>query len=261
MKSAKFANCLCFALATISLAVAAQAANASTFTPISFTGNSDIQTNLISTFPTGPYTPSNNSFGAPFSIPVGPNNYNAISNNGTQLTITTSVFDVTNVFTLMNAYSPSPGDQIASVQFIATGGVSETFDLVAGTNIRDFYQGSFANTINGTTTQNAFSCNDPSSCLGGGGTGDVTSGEQGNYVIDEQDFVLNAAFASQTLTTIVITNTSTEGGTPIVLGVTAADITASATPLPAALPLFAGGLGALGLFGWRKKRKLTAVAA
>jgi hypothetical protein len=29
----------------------------------------------------------------------------------------------------------------------------------------------------------------------------------------------------------------------------------SATPLPAALPLFAGGLGALGLLGWRKKRK------
>ncbi len=29
----------------------------------------------------------------------------------------------------------------------------------------------------------------------------------------------------------------------------------SATPLPSALPLFAGGLGALGLLGWRRKRK------
>jgi hypothetical protein len=29
-------------------------------------------------------------------------------------------------------------------------------------------------------------------------------------------------------------------------------------PLPAALPLFAGGLGALGLFGWRNKRKALA---
>ena len=27
------------------------------------------------------------------------------------------------------------------------------------------------------------------------------------------------------------------------------------TPLPAALPLFATGLGALGLFSWRRKRK------
>ena len=33
------------------------------------------------------------------------------------------------------------------------------------------------------------------------------------------------------------------------------------TPLPAALPLFASGLGALGLLGWRRKRKAAAVAA
>jgi hypothetical protein len=33
------------------------------------------------------------------------------------------------------------------------------------------------------------------------------------------------------------------------------------TPLPAALPLFATGLGAMGLFGWRRKRKAVAVAA
>ena len=32
------------------------------------------------------------------------------------------------------------------------------------------------------------------------------------------------------------------------------------TPLPAALPLFAGGLGALGLLGWRRKRKAMAMA-
>jgi hypothetical protein len=29
-------------------------------------------------------------------------------------------------------------------------------------------------------------------------------------------------------------------------------------PLPAALPLFAGGLGALGALGWRRKRKAAA---
>jgi hypothetical protein len=33
------------------------------------------------------------------------------------------------------------------------------------------------------------------------------------------------------------------------------------TPLPAALPLFATGLGALGLLGWRRKRKNTAALA
>jgi len=33
------------------------------------------------------------------------------------------------------------------------------------------------------------------------------------------------------------------------------------TPLPAALPLFVTGLGALGLLGWRRKRKAAALAA
>ena len=35
-------------------------------------------------------------------------------------------------------------------------------------------------------------------------------------------------------------------------------LVAEATPAPAALPLFATGLGALGLLGWRRKRKVTA---
>ena len=34
----------------------------------------------------------------------------------------------------------------------------------------------------------------------------------------------------------------------------------AATPLPAALLLFATGLGALGLLGWRRKRKVSAVS-
>jgi hypothetical protein len=37
-----------------------------------------------------------------------------------------------------------------------------------------------------------------------------------------------------------------------------AGTTATATPLPAALPLFATGLGAFGLLGWRRKRKVAA---
>jgi hypothetical protein len=36
--------------------------------------------------------------------------------------------------------------------------------------------------------------------------------------------------------------------------------TLSSVPLPAALPLFATGLGALGLLGWRRKRKAQAAA-
>ena len=37
--------------------------------------------------------------------------------------------------------------------------------------------------------------------------------------------------------------------------------TLNVTPVPAALPLFATGLGALGLFGWRRRRKIEAATA
>jgi len=37
--------------------------------------------------------------------------------------------------------------------------------------------------------------------------------------------------------------------------------TSATTPLPATLPLFATGLGALGLIGWRRKEKATALGA
>ena len=39
------------------------------------------------------------------------------------------------------------------------------------------------------------------------------------------------------------------------------DAVPEATPLPAALPLFAGGLGVMGLLGWRRKRKNGAANA
>jgi hypothetical protein len=38
------------------------------------------------------------------------------------------------------------------------------------------------------------------------------------------------------------------------------DLTVATTPIPAALPLFATGLGGLGLLGWRRKRKAQGVA-
>ena len=40
-----------------------------------------------------------------------------------------------------------------------------------------------------------------------------------------------------------------------------ADVSTSLTPLPAALPLFAGGLGVMGLLARRRKRKFSAVTA
>ena len=50
------------------------------------------------------------------------------------------------------------------------------------------------------------------------------------------------------------------GGSPCELNDFGTNGTWSETPLPAALPLFATGIGGLGLLGWRRKRKAQAVA-
>jgi hypothetical protein len=76
-----------------------------------------------------------------------------------------------------------------------------------------------------------------------------TSGQSGSFILsvltnDVYGFFINSVDSS---------------GGPGELTVTI--VATSATPLPAALPLFATGLGALGLFGWRRKRKAAAPLA
>jgi len=186
------------------------------FVPVDFPKTNNIQTGLIKEFPTGTFV-TTNSFATPFVINSNSSGDNYYDGGG-QLNISADVFGATNVYTLINAYAPPAGAQLATVEFIGSGGADETFTLVNGVDVRDFYQGVFANTINGTTTQNAFSV---SGVQDAGGTGNVNTGDVGTYLVDEQDFSLMPAFETQTLTEIVLTDLN-GGGTPILLGVTAA---------------------------------------
>ena len=62
--------------------------------------------------------------------------------------------------------------------------------------------------------------------------------------------------------TVTVQNISCDCNNPTGLLVSTPEFAApTATPLPAALPLFATGLGALGVFGWRRKKKAAALAA
>jgi len=87
-------------------------------------------------------------------------------------------------------------------------------------------------------------------------SGSGTPGRMGhNYCPTYPDGVTFAGSAesvnfSGTASYIVYDNITLGSGTPI-----------ATTPLPATFPLFATGLGAMGLFGWRKKRKAAAVLA
>jgi uncharacterized protein (TIGR03437 family) len=219
----------------IVLAALVKLAAAANYTYVPIPATDNIQTALISTIPTGIFTTSN---AIPFSIPdtpgkcgpsaAAPCNYYdgfGVSGSGQSVTLKVSIVGATDIYTLMNAYSPPPGVQLATITFAGTGGASVTFPLVAGQDIRDYHQGPFANTLSngiaGVDAVNVLTCVDPTNCLGSGATGNVQTGRPGTYVADEQHFSLGSTFAGQTLTQIILTDTH-DGAVPILLGVTVA---------------------------------------
>jgi hypothetical protein len=216
-----------------------------------FSKNANLQSLLQADYPSGIFTPSN-GLGASFNITsdLNGNNFEQLSGTNGQLfspgsfTVNVGVAGVTDAYTLMNAYAPTSGATLTTVEFIGSAGADQTFTLVNGVDVRDYFQGSFANTINGTTTQQAFSV------FGAGNVGGLT-GVVGTFVLDEQHFALNSAFATQTLEDIVYTYSGAEG-TPILAGVSV--VTISSVPEPSSVTLM--GLGAAVVMGaaWRRRR-------
>lgn len=109
--------------------------------------------------------------------------------------------------------------------------------------------------------------------LNGANTGNSIAFGSGpdNYSFDSwHSFSITSGFVAGLNTLdFLIDNVTTDCGSPCTTNPTAVRVemtgnaTASigATPLPAALPLFASGLGALGFIGWRRKRKALTRAA
>jgi uncharacterized protein (TIGR03437 family) len=242
----------------VGLALLARLAGATTYSYVWILGSNNIQTGLVSTFPATDFTTSN-SLATPFTIrsetgncgPAGAspcNFYDAFGFSGAGKTtiVDVSIANPTDAYTLMNAYAPINGQQLATIEFVGTMGTSITFPLIGGKNIRDFYQGSFTNTlangVPGVEAVNAFSCLAPTNCLGAGATGNVKTGEAGTYVVDEQHYSLGTTFGGQTVTQIIITDTY-NGSNPILLGIT---LGSPDTDLPYITP---GGVVSASAFG------------
>ena len=107
-------------------------------------------------------------------------------------------------------------EALASIECIGSAGADQSFILSGGVHFRDFFQGSWQNTLNGTTAQMAYQINN---VRGGAGTGNASTGLVGTYRLDEQQFALTNLFLEQNLQTIVISNVSSQS-TPFVLALT-----------------------------------------
>ena len=151
-----------------------------------------------------------------------------------------------------------PGDFNAqfvggSVTLFSGTGLSQTFSIASGLNSEDFFA-----SFNYPTAGNFNPSYSYSATIGEQFTAIVQTGTQ-EVQIGTQEvscgflcFTFVPIFAFEPVFGPVTENTS--------FGATGSDFTSlevdpAATPLPAALPLFAGGLSALGLLARRRKRK------
>ena len=133
--------------------------------------------------------------------------------------------------------SCSPGDHI---------------DQINGTNVLTL---TFSQAVTLTGVATLFD-----SAHGPFGSGDPTSGTTGFFLLNGVAVSFNNANTNALNVTGTTFTFAEDGSGDPQFYVSAMEWTVAATPLPATLPLFATGLGAMGLLGWRKKQKAQLAA-
>ncbi|MDX2036905.1 MAG: PEP-CTERM sorting domain-containing protein [Isosphaeraceae bacterium] len=215
------------------LVVAGETARAEFFTPISLadSANGRIQS-LHPEYPSGTGVDLG---GVPFDIPsVGPNTWFAtFASGGTSASVSKTIpigmTGVTGVHTLINTLWGRAGTpSLASLTFTYDDGSTFVKPLVGDSDIRDYYQNVFTNTINNTTTFRVFFTD--------------TDGPAGpnRYRLDKQ-FVDLAAFSSKTLVSMRLN----DFGNELVQRTFISGLTVQTVPEPSALALTALGGAAL----------------
>jgi hypothetical protein len=164
----------------------------------------------------------------------------AASSGIASVVVPINVFGVDRVYTLMNTMWGQPGAaSFASLTFTGSAGDVFVMQLIGGIDIRDYAQGSFTNTINGTTTIQVF---DIASMI-------PVTGQR----LDRQMIDLPGVFLNQTLMSVTVTDF---GGTnfsrAFLAGVTTQQF--STVPEPSTVFLLAGGMALIGLVA-RKRCK------
>ncbi len=111
----------------------------------------------------------------------------------TTVTVSVGVASVTSAYFILNSIwgvagnTSDPTTSRASITFTGSGGATYTKALYGNIDIRDYNSGSYTNSINNTTTQNVWSAD-------------------GVHRLDMVRVDLPAAFASQTLTSVTLTD-------------------------------------------------------
>lgn len=116
------------------------------------------------------------------------------------ITIPVNIAKVKTVYTLMNTEWGSSQTGLITITFTGSGGATWTFELTGGVNVRDYNNGNYTDTC---------ICQLPGS-VGQSGTINAWTSTSGQQRLDEQIYELPAAFATQTLESITITDSGNE---------------------------------------------------
>jgi hypothetical protein len=116
------------------------------------------------------------------------------------ITIPVNVAKVKTVYTLMNTEWGSTQSGLITITFTGSNGATWTFDPIGGVNVRDYNNGGYTNTC---------ICQLPGS-VGQSATINAWTNSAGQQRLDEQVYELPAAFATQTLVSITITDSGGE---------------------------------------------------
>jgi hypothetical protein len=156
-------------------------------------------------------------------------------------------------------YNPESGLQfidLTGVSNTAGEGLSQTFDTTAGNIYQvSFWVGNALRDGSVTSTVDAI--------INGGNSVAYTNSQSdpvNNYVV-WQEFTTTFVASGSSSTLELLNGDPASDSLNGLDNVSVVNEGVSATPIPGALPLFASGLGAMGFFGWRRKRKIPAATA
>lgn len=176
--------------------------------------------------------------GTPFKIAgeAGSAQLIAVWGTGTvEIDVPVNVQNATTAFALINSFWGIQDQATFQVTFNATNGVTQTFTLAGGVDIRDFQCCDWASTTTAPTTAEVYN--------------------NGSQWLDRVTFTLNSAFLGQTIESVVFTDTGANGMQRGV--VTALTFQTAAVPEPGVWALMIGGFG---LTGAALRRRAVATA-